>query len=87
MSNFGISTALAEEHIMLGNYEDAKKLANEAIAIGSHTHQINNVYAAYAEGILADALFKEGNFEEAALKYRDALKAYEHHFQSTTGPG
>ncbi len=37
ISNFGVCTALAEEHIKLGNYEDAKKLAFEAMKIGQHT--------------------------------------------------
>lgn len=37
VSSFGISTALAEQHIQLGNFEDAKKLAEEAKLIGEHT--------------------------------------------------
>ena len=37
VSSFGVSTALAEQHIQLGNYEDAKRLAMEAELIGKHT--------------------------------------------------
>ena len=37
VSSFGINTALAEQHIILGNYEDAKRLAQEAINIGDRT--------------------------------------------------
>lgn len=37
VSSFGISTALAEQHIQLGNFEDAKRLAEEAKLIGEHT--------------------------------------------------
>jgi hypothetical protein len=36
--NYGSCTALAEEHLLLGNYDDAKKLAEEAIKIGEHTY-------------------------------------------------
>jgi tetratricopeptide (TPR) repeat protein len=43
-----------------------------------------SIYAAYAEGILADALFDKGLFKEAAEHYRSALKEYEGHALSTT---
>lgn len=86
VSTFGISTALAEQHTQLGNFEDAKKLATEAKLIGEHTGQIDNIYAAYAEGILAEALYREGNYRESADKYRDALRIYERHYQVARGP-
>lgn len=37
VSSFGLNTALAEQHIMLGNFDEAKKLAQKAIDIGDHT--------------------------------------------------
>ncbi len=77
---------MAEQHILLGNYEEAKKRAKEAIEIGDHTGKANNIYAAYAQGILADALYAEGDYPGAAYQYRGALRAYEHHFVASNGP-
>ena len=37
VSSFGMCTALADEHIRLGNFEEARKLAEEAMEIGKHT--------------------------------------------------
>lgn len=37
VSDYGVCTALAEEHIRLGNHEEAIKLLEEAIQIGHHT--------------------------------------------------
>jgi hypothetical protein len=37
VTDFGIDLALAEEHINLGNYEEAIKLAKAAMKIGDHT--------------------------------------------------
>ena len=41
---------------------------------------------AYAQGILADALYGEGSYQEAAEAYRGALQTYERHYRSKTGP-
>ena len=48
-----------------------------------HRNEANNIYGAYAEGILGDALFKMGMYEEAAMRYKSALKAYERHSRSS----
>lgn len=84
--DYGILTALAEEHIALGNYDEAMKLAKNAIATADHTKELNNVYSAYAEGIWADALYNKGLFQESADHFRGALKSYERHYQSVSGP-
>lgn len=42
--------------------------------------------SAYAQGILGDALYKEGAFKEAAEHYHDALRAYERHYRTLNGP-
>eukprot|EP01038_Epipyxis_sp_PR26KG_P012872 gene12872-17250_t len=86
VSKYGIDTALAEEHIALGNYEEAIKLAKDAILIAQHTGETESIYEAYAQGILADALFRMGSYQQAAEKYREALKTYEHNFISPKGP-
>eukprot|EP01038_Epipyxis_sp_PR26KG_P005305 gene5305-7369_t len=86
VSKYGIDTALAEEHISLGNYEEAIRLAKEAVSIAQHTGESENIYEAYANGILADALYRIGSYQVAAEKYRQALSAYEHRFASEKGP-
>ena len=43
-SDWGIKTALAEEHIAMGNFEEAVKLAREAMAIADHVRQPDSVY-------------------------------------------
>lgn len=48
--------------------------------------QPDNIYAAFAEGILAEALYREGHYREAADQYRDALRTYENHYQVPRGP-
>ena len=50
------------------------------------SHEPNNIYAAYAQGILGDACYHENDFKKAAELYRDALKTYERHFQTVGGP-
>ena len=59
---------------------------DRAIASAEKTHERDNIYAAYAKGILADALFAEGKFEEAAAAYAEGLKAYERHYHGKTSP-
>ena len=51
-----------------------------------YSGQGDNIYAAYAEGIMAEALYQEGNYRESADKYRDALRTYERHYQVARGP-
>lgn len=84
--DYGIMTALAEEHIALGNYDEAMKLAKNAIATADHTREMNNVYAAYAEGIWGDALYSKGEYRASADHYHGALKSYERHYRSNSGP-
>lgn len=37
-------------------------------------------------GVLGDAYYKHGEFETAANHYHSALKSYERHYRSETGP-
>lgn len=86
VSQFGINTALAEEHLELGNLEEAAQLAKKAIEIAKKTGEPDNVYAAYAESILGDSLYAMGSFELAAQHYKTALKAHQRHSHSSIGP-
>lgn len=54
--------------------------------LANHTHEKNNIYFAYAEGILGESLYHMGAYQEAADHFRSALKAYEHHKESSNGP-
>ena len=49
---YSIRLALSEEHISLGNIEEAKKLAIEAMKISDHVRQPDSVFHAYAEGTM-----------------------------------
>ena len=51
-----------------------------------HTKQQDNIYQAYAEGILGDILYAEEQYKDAADHYGKALKTYENHLKSATGP-
>lgn len=84
--DYGILTALAAENIALGNYEDAVRLAKDAIKTAEHTSEQNNIYAANADGICADALYAIGEYEECAKHYKKALKSYEINYHSSRGP-
>ena len=55
VSSFGLNTALAEQHIMLGNYDEAKKLAQKAIDIGDHTY-VNNIKTIYILFFISQSL-------------------------------
>ena len=57
-----------------------------AIDSAEKTHERDNIYAAYAKGILADALYAEGKYEEAAGVYAEGLKAYERHYHGKHSP-
>eukprot|EP01035_Chromulina_nebulosa_P019424 gene19424-25302_t len=70
----------------MGNYARAEELALKARQIAKHTGEENNIYAAYAEGIQADALYHIGYYKEAADHYSHALKIYERHSRSSRGP-
>ena len=50
LTSHSIRLALSEEHIALGNIEEAKKLAIEAMKISDHVRQPDSVFHAYAEG-------------------------------------
>jgi tetratricopeptide (TPR) repeat protein len=54
--------------------------------MADHTREPDNIYSAYAEGILADALYGQGKFKEAAEHFKAALKTYERHYRSNSGP-
>jgi len=85
-SKFGIKLALAQELRDLGDFPEAEKKAKEAIEIASQAKESNNIYAAYAEGILGEIFLSEGHYKEAALKFKSALKSYESHYKSSNGP-
>jgi len=44
------------------------------------------IHHAFAQGIRGDANYKQGRFQAAADHYHEALKAYERHYRSDTGP-
>ena len=95
---YGVDVAIAEENLVLGNVEEAIELADEAMrmaesfSVGYEEHRSDgrkikswkNVYKAYAQGILADAKFKEGQYEAASELYRSALHRYEAAYQAIT---
>ena len=83
-SNYGIYAILAQQHLALGNLEDAQRMAIEAIETARKTKQCNNIYEAYAEGILGEILYRENRFNESALHSSRALKVYEHHYRTST---
>eukprot|EP01036_Dinobryon_divergens_P001633 gene1633-2137_t len=85
-AKFGIDTMLAVGLLEEGMYEEAEKRARDAMAIGQQTGDADNIYTAYAEGILGDVLYKMGNVAEAADHYRSALHKYERHYRSSSGP-
>jgi tetratricopeptide (TPR) repeat protein len=59
---------------------------DRAMASAAKSREHDNVYGAYAEGILADSLLAEGRFAEAAERYRDALRTYERHYRGKHSP-
>lgn len=71
---------------MFRNLEDSERMARNAIASAEKSREANNIYTAYAQGLLADALLDEGRHAEAAVTYSEALRAYERHYRSTTSP-
>ena len=86
VANYGICTALAEEKLGFNDIEEAKAMARRALEAAERTNERDNVYAAYAKGILADALLAEKRFKEAAELYSEGLKAYERHYKGSTSP-
>lgn len=86
VANYGLCTALAEEKLSFNDIEDAKAMARRAIEAAERTKEPDNVYAAYAKGLLADALLAEKRFKEAAELYSEGLKAYERHYKGGTTP-
>ena len=57
-----------------------------ALAAAEKSGEMDNIYAAYAKGLIGDALFKEEHYKEAALAYKDGLQAYEMHYDGETSP-
>ena len=86
VSTYGVCSVLAGEHLQLGNMKEAEKMAQNAIEAAAHTKQQDNIYEAYAEGILGEVLYAQSNYKESAEHFHKALKAYEHHTRSSTGP-
>lgn len=90
---YGSDLAIAEENLVLGNWEEAEKMAKEAMRIadsldlpengGDKTGSFKNVFSAFANGILADALYHEGKYQESADAYRISLHQYEGAWQAT----
>jgi tetratricopeptide (TPR) repeat protein len=86
---YGTDLAIAEENLVLGNWEEAERMAKEAMRIAetmeaeTNTTKYKNVFSAFANGILADALYHEGKFQESADAYRISLHQYEGAWQST----
>lgn len=84
--DLGVNMALAEEHLALGRTGEAKRLAKAAMITAEHNGELNNIYEGYAEGILGECLFKEGNYKEASDHFKHALRTYESHAKTSTGP-
>lgn len=61
-------------------------MAKRAIETAERTKEPDNVYAAYAKGLLADALLAEQRFKEAAELYGQGLRTYERHYRGDTTP-
>ncbi len=83
---YGVDLALAEENLLLRNFEQAKLIAKEAIKIASKksSHAVEsgaNVYMAFAEGILAEGLYDQGLYQESAKVFKKALERYEYAYQ------
>lgn len=85
-STYGICAVLATEHLHIGNLKEAEAMALNAIETAGHTKQYDNIYEAYAEGILGEVMYAQGNFKESADHLRKGLKKYEHHTRTSTGP-
>jgi len=85
--SYGVSLTLAEEYLLLNeDLEDARELAEVALKTAEHSKEDDNIYAAYAEGVLADILLRQGLYLDAAHLFKGALRRYESHFMTTTGP-
>ena len=52
-----------------------------AIEAADKSSEQDNIYSAYAKGILADALYVERDYKGAADLYSEALKTYERHYK------
>ena len=83
---YGSDVAIAEENLVLGNFKEAQKMAQEAVKIAegldNEEHSFKNVFIAFADGLLADALYNEGSYQEAADHYRMSLSKYEAAWQA-----
>jgi len=84
--DLGVNMALAEEHLALGKTSEAKRLAKAAMRTAEHSGELNNIYEAYAEGILGECLYKEGDYKGASDHFKHALRTYEMHTKTSTGP-
>jgi tetratricopeptide (TPR) repeat protein len=78
--------AVAEAQLREHGFESAEKSAREAIAAAERTGETDNVYSAFARGILGDVHLEELRYKEAAEEYSAALKAYERHYESIGSP-
>ena len=58
----------------------------QAIEIALQSKEPNNIYVAYAEGLLGEIFFSKGKFQEAALTFKRALQAYEKHYGGSNDP-
>ena len=84
---YGTSLCLAEEYMVLNDHlDDAKSLAELAMSTADARKEDDNIFSAYADGVLANVLHLQGEYEEAAKHYRTALNKYERHYASSSGP-
>lgn len=58
----------------------------QAIEIALESKEPNNIYVAYAEGLLGEIFFAKGKYKEAALTFKSALRAYESHYRGSNDP-
>lgn len=55
--SLGIMTSLADEHVILGNYNMGVLMAKDAMDTANHSGEENNIYSAYA-GIVFEFINK-----------------------------
>ena len=83
---YGVLTAISEQYLQMGAPDLALSSAFDAISVARHSNEENNVYYAYAEGLLAQAYEEKKEFELAAEHYKKALVIYEKHYSGQNDP-
>ena len=67
---YGTDLALAEENLMLGNFQEAIKMAESALSVVEKSdmpHNKESVFSAYAHGVVGDAEYKQKHYQVSDL--------------------